>query len=256
MSEQQTYETIEAYLNGLLTGADLADFEQQLQNNPDLAAQVKFFEQMDTALSDKGALNFQKMVQAEGGIFYKKSTHTPSAKIRNIGNTRKWWSVAASFFVIILGALLLWKIQSDSPSPDDLFAQYMDTYALSEGKRGDDSLNLFKQGIQQYQAKDFTAAAQTFEKLVATDAQDMYLQFSLANAYFNQNPPQLALAQQFFKKVIADDTSIFVPKAKWYLGLILLKNGEVTEAQNLFKEVADSGGKVGKKAKELLEVLD
>ncbi|MEM8909220.1 MAG: hypothetical protein AAGD05_15345, partial [Bacteroidota bacterium] len=70
MSEQ-LYEKIEAYLNGTLAPAELQQFEAQLQTDPDLAAQLALFQNIDTALKDQSVLNFQKMVQQEGEAFLK-----------------------------------------------------------------------------------------------------------------------------------------------------------------------------------------
>ncbi len=221
---QEIYETIEAYLNGTLTGDALTEFEQRLKSEPDLAAQVQLFQNMDDALNDQPALDFQKIVQMEGAAFLQKAA-APPAKVRRIGWSRKQWAIAATLLFLVVSAALFWKMQStDISSGDELFAQHFETYTLNEGLRGEEDENVdFKKGIQQYRLKNYGLAAETFNTLAENAPQDMVLAFCLANAYLNQSPPQTDLAQQQFQKIIADGSSIYTPTAKWYMALTLLK---------------------------------
>ncbi len=262
MANQPKYEKIEAYLNGTLPPTEYEVFEQEIQSNPKLAEQVQLFREIDKALEDEGALNFQKVVQAEEEAFLKEfekevSEEENSKPLRKIGGFNRQWMMAASFLIFLFSAFLLWQFQpSESSSNEELFAQYVETYPLNEDVRGNDSTATnFEIGIQQYQAKDFDAAVQTFESLAATNGKDMSLAFSLGNAYLNQTPPQFILAEQQFRKIITNDSSIYVSKAKWYVALILLQKGELTEAKNLLKDVTESGDKYGRKAEELLKEL-
>lgn len=261
MSNQFQYEKIESYLNGTLSGSELADFEQQIKSNQDLAAQVALFEEMDMALSDETALDFQKMVQAEDEAFFEENEQEkPPEKpiIRQLNSSRKLWMIAASFLVFVFSVFILWQFQSNEPTSNkELFAQYYETYSLNENLRGNNTNPTnFQKGVQQYQAKDFDSAAQTFESLLVVNKQDMSLTFCLANAYMNQNPPQFNLAEQQFQKIISNNSSIYVPKSKWYKALILLQKEKSEDVKTLLKEVSGSGDKFGKKAKELLENLE
>lgn len=261
MSNQPKYEKIEDYLNGILSGKDLVDFEEQIKSDKELALQVALFEEIDVALSDEVALSFQKMVAAEDKAFFAENKLEYSQKkpiIRQFYQSNRRWMVAASILFTVLITLLLWNIQSNNPASDEeLFAQYYETYALNKNLRGNDTNPTdFQTGIQQYQANKFDAAAQTFESLMAANEQDMSLTFCLANVYMNQKPPQFDLAEKQFKKIIANNSSIYVPKSKWYTALIFLQKGKSTDAKILLKAVAKSGDKFGKKAQELLQKLE
>ncbi len=259
MSNQPIYEKIKAYLDGELTGAELEAFEKELLSNPELAEDVELYQTIDMVLEDEATLNFQKIVQAEDEAFFEENTaKLVEQPIRKIGGFNRQWMIAASFLFLIVSAILLWQLQTNAPqSNQELFAQYADTYPLNEDLRSSDStVSDFEKGIQEYQSKDFDAATQTFEVLVAKNEQDMSLLFCLANAYFNQNPPQLDLAAQQFQKIITKDSSIYVPKAKWYLALIALEKEDLVQAKTLLKEVEQSGDKFGKIAERLLKELE
>ena len=104
--------------------------------------------------------------------------------------------------------------------------------------------------------KDFAAAVQTFLPLATAQPQNDIAIFSLANAYFNQNPPKLDLAKQQFQKITDANATVYVPKAQWYLALIALKKGNLEQAEKLLKKVVASGDDIAKKAGNLLKELE
>ncbi len=261
MSNQSKYEKIDNYLNGMLSGNKLADFEQEINSDEELATLVTLFQEMDIALVNESALGFQKIVEAEDKAFFAESTSNENqgkSIIRQLYTANKRWLVAASLLLMVVNTLLFWQLQSNkATSNEELFTQYSNTYPLNSNVRGNDALTTdFQKGIQQYQAKNFSAATQIFESLVTANEQDMSLVFCLANAYFNQIPPQHDLAMQQFQKIISNDSSIYVTKSKWYLALIWLQKGKLEETKNLLKEVEQSGDKLAKKAKKLLGELE
>lgn len=267
MSTENIYEKIDNYLNGTLSEVERAAFEAQLQQDASLREKVQLVREVDSVLSEEDDLNFQRIVESETDLFLKnldsnsegelkeeKKSPPPATPTRKIGGFSRRWAIAASFLLLLVSIMLLWQLQSNHPlSNEELFAQYSDTYPLNEDLRGSDStISDFEKGIQQYQANNFDAATEIFEILLAKNEQDMSLSFCLANAYFNQNPPQFDLASKQFQKIITNDSSIYVPKAKWYLALIWLQKEELEKAKKLLKEVEVSGDKFGKKAKDLL----
>lgn len=256
MSSQSTYENIEAYLDGTLTGDQLKAFEEQLQSDKELASQLALFQNVDQAIGDKATLNFQKMVAAQG----EKFLHNTSGQVKNESKVIRFsrpWAIAAALLALIVSAMIFWNIQSaDPPSTEALFAQNFETYPLNQSVRGGSTDNsVLKIGVQQYQGKDYLAAAQTFEPLAQADQSDMLVAFCLANAYLNQEPPQFDFAKRELQRIIDDGVNIYVLRAKWYLALIFLKEGNIEKTKSLLKAVAQSGDSLGQKAKTLLKDL-
>lgn len=257
---EEIYDKIEAYLNKTMNETELIDFEQQLENSEELRAEVDLFQRIDTVMYDKDALNLQKTMDEIGASFFLPEETEVADNAPRIGAwSRQKWTIAASFLVFVVSALLIWQIQpNSSASNEELFAQYYETYDLNRNVRGngDSSNAALKAGIQQYKSKDFAAAVQTFLPLATAQPQNDIAIFSLANAYFNQNPPKLDLAKQQFKKITDANATVYVPKAQWYLALIALKKGNLEQAEKLLKKVVASGDDIAKKAGNLLKELE
>lgn len=262
MSKEEIYEAIEDYLNGTLVGNDLKNFEARLQSDTELVAQVELFREMDDAIGDKEVLNFQEMVQAEGVVFLENSspeekTQTPNIAKR-INLARRYFLVAASILFLITSALIYWNMQSGAmPTGSELFAQYHEVYDLNQNVRGIDASTdpKFQSGLQQYQAKNYSAAANIFQELATSNETDMVLAFSLGSAYLNQQTPNLNLASQQFEKIMTDGQSIYVPRAKWYQAMIHLKEENLEKAKPLLEDLAKSKDSFGEKASKILEKI-
>ena len=225
MSDQNSYEKIEAYLNGELTGAERSDFEQQLQTDKALAQQVLLFEEMDTALKDRSATNFQRLVEEQGNVYLNKPKEEEEDKpiIRKI-NWQRYISIAA-IFTLLISALFIWKNQLNADlSNDELFTKHFETYNLNESLRGDESADeKFNRAIQKYQSQAYEESSNILQELVAENSANTIFSFSLGQSCLNQKPANLNLAKTQFKKIIAEGNSIYVPAAKWYLALANMK---------------------------------
>ncbi len=265
MLSQEIYENIEAYINGTLTGTDLMEFEQKLQNDSNLATDIQLIRRVDDTLGDQSSLEVHQKVEVAVDDFLAELVQEESAEIktiahppiRKIGGWAQRWAVAASFLLLAVIVVVLWQLQSPTaPSHQELFSQNFSTYPLDEDVRSGEETTGFEKGVDQYRAKKFKAAAQVFQSLIAVEKNDMVLAFCLANAYLNQSPPQKNLANEQFQRILTDGASVYVPKAQWYLALMALEGGKLEEAKVLLEEIRESGDEFAQKAKELLEELD
>jgi tetratricopeptide (TPR) repeat protein len=266
MRTHNNYESIEAYRLGQLSGTALTDFEKQLQSDPSLVEQLNLFKEIDEAISNKAVLNFQKLVQAEGEHFRQTNPTSASiisplseTKVKSISWSRRPLATAATVLVLVMSTFFFLEYLSDttSPSGKELFAQYFKPQTLDQNFRsiGSSEDADYLTGIAQYQNKEYDKAAATFKALSEKDGEDPVLAFSLANAYLNQQPPRLELAEALFQKIIREGKSIYVHKSKWYLALIFLEKGKTEEAKALLKEVASVQDQYGRDAKSMLKTL-
>lgn len=265
MLSKNTYENIDAYLNGTLTATDLEAFKKKLQNNPNLAVEVELVRRIDDTLSDSSSLEVHQVVEVVVDDFLtelakeeKGAIETvDSSPIHKIGGGLQRWAVAASFLFLAIIAVVMWQLQSPTaPSNQELFAQNFSTYPLDEDVRSSTTATDFEKGIKQYQTRDFKAATQTFQSLIAVEENDMVLAFCLANAYLNQSPPQKKLATEQFQRIVTDGESVYVPKAQWYLALMALEAKKQENAKTLLEEVQVSGDEFAEKAEKLLKKLN
>ena len=255
MADQELYEKIEAYLNGDLTGAEHTEFEQQVKSDQNLAAQVALFKDVDSAISDKPILNFQKLVEDQGSS-YLQGQESRQASVKKI-NWRRNLAIAATF-IVLASALFLWKNQLNTPlSNQELFAQHFQTYNLNESLRGrENDKGNFDEAIQKYRSASYEEATAIFQKIAASDSTNITVAFWLAQSSLNQSPRNFNLAKIQFQKVINDGNSIYVPASKWHLALIALAQEDLATTKSLLRELESGGGNWSRKAKELSAQLD
>ena len=257
MSNQETFEQIEAYLNGALTGVELADFETRLKSDQQLADQVLLFQEIDQAVGDQSALHFQQLVKSEGDDFLAKQ-NTQKNTPKSISLPRRYLAIAATLLVLVVSLLLYWNINTSAfISGKALYAQNFETYNLHKNLRSESTTDnaVFKLAIEQYQARDFNAASTSFQQLATDAPEDQVLAFCLGNAFLNQQPPKLDLAKAQFQKIIDDGESIYVIRAKWFNALILIESEQFKLAESLLEEVATTQDNLGQKAKSLLQKI-
>ena len=264
MDTAEIYDQIEQYLAGELTGVDLKNFEAKLQAEPAFAEKVNLFKGMEAALSDPKALEVQQKAAALGDEFFenigraikaapiKKMVKQETAKV--VPFYRKPWAIAASLALAATAGGGLWQMQGETAlTNDQLFAQNYQTYQVDGLVRGTTTDEELTNAIQLYQNKSYQNAAEVLLILNEKDIDNQEVMFVLANAYLNQTPPELEKAANFFNQLIDMNTSIYVPKAQWYLALIYIKQDKVEQAKLLLAEVVVSGDTNAEEAKEILE---
>ncbi|MCB0844854.1 MAG: tetratricopeptide repeat protein, partial [Bacteroidetes bacterium] len=226
MSAQDKYEKIEGYLNKTLSEEDMKAFEREMQADSALAEEVRLFADIDKAIIDTPALNFQRMVKEQGELFLKEEKHE-EATIRTMNIKPYQWAIAAAVVLLIVSTVLLLNRKTpEQLSGKELFAQNIEPYSLDGELRGqgNDSTEKAK-AIKHYQNKEFDQAAGLFQQLADENPQDMESIFYLANAYLNQK--EFDKAQKEFEKIIKDNESLLVEDSRWYLALIFLHQEQI-----------------------------
>lgn len=260
MEEETKYELTEQYWAQQLTGAELVAFEKRLQADPKFAEQVQLFQGMEKALSDPKAIALQEKLNQIGNEFMAQAEPTtppPKKKAKVVPMYKKPWAIAATVLLAATAGGGLWQMQATDPlTNDQLFAQNYEVYQLDGLVRGTQDEEELANALQLYQNKAYENAAEVLAILNAEDIDNQKVMFALANAYLNQEPPQLEKAATFFNQLIDMNTSVYVPKAQWYLALIYLKQNKLEQAKLLLTEVKNSGDSYAEEAKEVLERLN
>ncbi len=247
-------EEIEKYLDGTLQGADLKNFQERLETDKALAQRVDLIKNIDLSIGDEKAVALQKQTMDFGAEFF---TETPpqESKVKRIPFYRRPLAIAAGFLLVVaLLFLVQQQFNSGALSGQDLFAAYYSPYQASNVTRGNQpDANIFEQGIQQYQTQNYTQAIQSLQEFLSANNNDLQASFYLGHAFLNEAPPKLKEAEEAFQKIIQDGKSILVPKSKWYLALIYLRQEELAKAKDLLQELVQSqDNKVAAQAKDLL----
>jgi len=253
MSANNTAKTIEAYLDGELNEAENQAFQERLDREPELATAVATSREINAALRDEAALDFQQLVRERGTAYLAEQARSGGAKVTPLFSRKRWWAVAASAAAIALTIFLVQSGRnSTNQSGPDLFAAYHTTFEVNDQLRRGDNANL---GLAEYRAGNYAAAAELFAAQIdeAGASSDYYLYLALGSAYLNQSPRQLNAAAESFEKIIDHGRTNYVPKAQWYLALVMLERDDLSAARTLIETVAKSSDpEVAKLAQQFL----
>jgi len=257
MDNQDTYEKIEAYLRGELSGAERSQFEENMKSDPAMAQQVELFKNLDIALADEGALALQKQTQKLGDAFFTE-TGNKAVSIRKLPFYRRPLAIAASIAILLsLGVLLWMNNNSSSMSSDELYAAYYEPPDFADGVRGEEgAANDYQKALDALREEDPATAINLLQAHIARQPADISAAFALGTAHLKTEPPALGAAKAAFQRVADDGKSLLVDQSNWYLALIALKQGNSESAQQLLQELRSSEEpELARKAEELLEKL-
>lgn len=254
--EETTYHLIENYLDGNLAKEELAAFEARLQTDAVFAQRVNLFREIETALGDPVRQNIQAQLDNLGETYFQDPA-VAKKKINRLPFYQKLWVIAASFLLLISVGFLFWQNQSiASLSNEQIFAQNYQLPNLDAMTRGTDRKHPLQEVIELYENQDYPTALVRLKELRQGDSENQQLTYLLAHTYLNLSPPQLMESGEIFKTLIQHNQNVYVPKAKWYLALIYIRQNNVVAAQPLLKAVVTVNDSNNEKAKLILRQLD
>jgi hypothetical protein len=215
---------IQEYLDGNLSGPELSAFEQLMQNDHNLAAEVKSLRQMEHNLRGLGYQELKSEVSQ-----WESDYKTRSKKSQR----HTYLAIAASLAIFTLVGYFAFYTSVDT---NDLYAIYYSPYPdmiISRGEvTGSEQQLTF--GMQAYNDKNYVAASTLIEGYLAQGGSNksayLYLAISqLETGSFDK-------AEGNFK-IAAEDPN-FVQQSDWYRALLYLKQDRLELARTTLKEIA------------------
>ncbi|MBL0682112.1 hypothetical protein JJQ60_01145 [Aquimarina mytili] len=241
---QELSEKIEAYIQGMLSGTELADFENMILENPELNKRVNIQKELWATLKNQKSLDFRKKLI------------TINQELKNEADTNKkstfstYWKIAASFLVLIGMSTFLWL--NHNPE-EELFAAYYAPYPIGDIKRGaDTATDDFKEIVLDYKRKEYIKVIPALERYVQQKPDNEQLKLCLGNSYLNTN--QLAKAETLFQNFSSE--SKYYSDAKWFLSLTYLKMKEEDQTTLLLKELISFDNIYKQNAAKLLQEIE
>ncbi len=234
---EQTYETIEAYLDQVLSDTERIAFEERIKNDPDLANEVTINREMriqygnsNTFTTSKYApeivTNLKSHIQSketeelsrqikEGKKLYDKNLARKKTIIRYMYAT-----VAAVALIFLISTFFI----NQDLSTEELYAQNSNWENLpSLTVKGENQQNLAK-GEALFNAKKYTEAISYFE---GNESNNPHVLIYLGISHLESNNYQKALAT--FNQLKTNNT-LGSHKAYWYISLTYLKQGQKERA--------------------------
>jgi|SRR5690606_14010407 hypothetical protein len=215
------FETIESYLLGTMPAAERTRFEADMAHDPALQAEVQ--------------LQRENMLAVElGGLRASMRSLMDHARPA----APRWSTLLgyAAAIALLVGAVL-WTMGRKDPH-ERLFAEHfvpdpglpvpMSVPAVRSGITSDP---IFHDAMVAYKLGEHAEARTKWTSLLALAPTNDTLRYYIASATLAEGRPHEALP--LLRAVAADSTSAFQDKARWYLFLTHLRNGDISALDSI-----------------------
>lgn len=257
--KEEILDKIEAYLNGDMSPQDEAQFDTEIEQNPELAAAVDNFgvanDAIELLIEDnlRAELNNLKAEESvsQGNNVVSINKNKPVAKMRSL---RTYFAAAASVALLLGFFGMNWA--GDNYSNAALGEEMYSGYDLPNVRSGNNTVHPFSEGLTAFQNKNYDQAIQFFKGIVVDDPRYPEAQFYLGQAYLESDNFGEA-AKQFEKVAMLNDIR-YTEYAEWYQIIAQLSSGE-TDAnfdKLLTKIAGDKDHTFNKQAMELVGKLN
>jgi tetratricopeptide (TPR) repeat protein len=251
-SHARQYEEIENFLSNEMDEAGLASFEDEMAMNPDLAADVKLFREVDEAIGEKDVMELRASLKN----IRKAEENEKNREVRGIRPPKTqrilWYTVAASI-VLILGIASF--VRNQSYSNQEIYRDYYQTYKVGIFRSADNSTdNVMTDALKKFNQSNYDEALKLFNQVLADNDNNPAANFYVGVAY--QEEKEYAKAIQSYAKVVKHNDNLFTEQAQWYIGLCYLQREEKDEALKVFRQIASGDGFYASKAKDIMKKLD
>ena len=278
---------IERYLDGNLTGEEKADFERQMKADSQLADDVEAYRAINFAIANKDyaelkndlvkAKKLISDVRANLQVNYEVETEKsePEVSVQRqssrenetdvslIDQLLNWLIPTQPAFrlalaVAVIAVLLIpayMVFMGGSANHEQLFAEnfapYPDVISSSRGE-SDEPLDGLLEAMQSYENKNYSGALIHFNDFLNTNP--TYYDALFYRGVTNLQLGNIEQAASDLESVM-DNNRTLENQAKWYLALLHLKKGEVSEASEVLKEIEAGNGQYSDRAKSILKKL-
>jgi len=265
--EQQNIDLIEGYLNQTLNEEEIRLFHEKRIMDEDFETLFQDMEWMiegikrsasKSSLEDKLQRVQQSMDNSDEEDEEESETvAAPSKGLRRLYPFKKYsYAVAASLALMVLAAIALLNINRLPTNNEKLFAQNFQPFDNSSPTtRGGDSANgdeLLRNALSYYNGEQYEQAYELFHNYNTQNPdQPLYLMYE-GNALMKLGRFDAAVQQ--FERILDLDTGLNV-YANWYVGLCLVKQGDLESAREYLEVVANSKSSESIKAQKILDKL-
>jgi len=237
---------IERYNAGEMSDSEKLWFEKELEGNENLRNEVEVRKKTDEILIRQDVISLRNKLSSIESVRKRREIKKPQKQM--------FISIAATVAVlVIVGSIVVF---ADSKlSTNDIMKKYYEEYKPASGQRSVSSEKdeLFTQGLQYFQSRDYRNAALIFSKIIESEPKDMYA--TLLNGISNFEESRYNDAEKSFGTVIDDNKNLYIDQAQWYLALCYLQTDEKKRAIQLLNTISNEGGVYAKKSSKILRKI-
>jgi len=252
-STSRKIEEIDQYLNDELSEMELASFETELVNNPDLAAELEFYKDIDTAAQENDIMGLRARLETISNEVVREKRKERS--FAAMPASRLAIATIAASLMLILSIAGIISRSNRGASDTELYSQYYEAYqATGIFRSGDANLDTkLTQALHKFNSEDYEAALDLFSEVLQQDSNNPVGNFYSGVAY--QETGRFNQAIESYQTVVKDKDNLFVEQAEWYIGLCYLQTDNRKKAYKQFKKIAQSESFYQEKATAVLRKI-
>ena len=259
--DRTDHELIDRYLKGELEGEELRAFEGRVGSDAAFAKQVE--ERKDAlsvlaaagreALRERFRALHREMEDEQTNDHEDEEQTNDQHTTNNPGRGRIWWALAAVILLLIVPTLLYFS--GSNPAPQELYASYFQPGKDRNFDVGRSVANAqYAQGIEAFNANDFTNALPNFQDLSNQYPDSLIFQLFSGACHLGLTQP--TQARQALTPIAEQPGNNYHPAANWYIGLSHLQEDEPEKARPYFEKLENKESIYTEQARELLDKLD
>jgi hypothetical protein len=238
--------SIEDFVDGVLEGKLLEEFNLELQDNTDLIAEVKLRKQINESIGEKDIFDLRSELKAarEAAEVKKVKMIIPETKTEQM----KFWRSSVAILIVLLG--LTGVLRNSFVSVDNTYNNYFETPAWSPERSLSSEITLLQQANMSYLRDDYADVVRILE---SSNNENPVINFYKAVSLQNLN--NYSDAVDGYTKVIIHGDNLFIEEAQWYRGLCYLKLENYDRAKTELLAVIDRKGHFENDAKAVMRRL-
>jgi Tetratricopeptide repeat len=270
MNLDDKFEAIQRYMTGQMTETEITDFELELQQSPELAAELHQWRTLRIVAKHEDLFRTKRLLdklRIEKPLIPDFSAENPPTNPPStpptLPNSFNHWLIGSvvGTLVILLG---YWEYQRKLTEErhNQLLISVLSKPAhnilgLDKSKPPQSqTMTLLIEAMDLYDAHQKSKYEQAIPKLIAllpndTEKYKSFAPFYLAMSYLQTGQ---AIQAEPILKQLADAKGIMYAEARQYLPVALIANGKIKEAKDFLKELSEEEQKM-EPAKTLLENL-
>ncbi|HWS60229.1 MAG TPA: hypothetical protein VN182_04815 [Flavobacterium sp.] len=241
--------SIEDFVDGVLEGELLDEFNSELLDNNDLLAEVELRKQINEAISERDIMN----LRAELGLA-REAADTRKVKMlipESKTNYLNYWKTSVAIIVLLLGVAGV--LRNGIVSVDRTYDNFYEAPSWAPERAVSNEISFVQQVNTLYSNAAYLELIKKLDEKKEMVDGNPVLGFYKAASYQNLN--RINEAVDAYSQVILDGDNLFIEEAEWYRSLCYVKIGDKLRAKNELLAVIERKGHYEKDAKAVLRRL-
>lgn len=241
--------SIEDFIDGILEGEALAEFNSELNDNTDLIAEVKLRNQINESIAEFDIFNLRKELTAakESADIKKINMIIPETK------SEKWKFLRRSVAVMVILLGIAGVLRNSFVSTENTYEHYFVTPAWSPERSVSNEITLLQKANIAYVNAEYAKVVKILGELSSTGNESAVFDFYEAASFQEMNKYNEAILE--YTRVINQGDNLFIEEAEWYRSLCYLKLKNYEKSRTELLAVIERKGHYQNDAKAIMRRL-